>query len=527
MPPSVAEPESSSTAQIFRSTSSGFPNLRGVRWRTNLGILPSYPSSSIDELRRVTADSRRRYANLRRCLLVSPHFPKAGDRSPDLVMDNPLSQNPDSMWSRFFRNAELERTVNQDLSRLYPEHESYFQSPACQAILRRIILLWCLRHPEYGYKHGMHELLAPLLYILHIDVQCLAQVRKLHEDHFSDKFDSLPFPNVDTKVAGLDELDSETNDIVLLNDAYGAEGELGVISSERFIEHDAYCMFNALMNGSQGVVAMANYYSPSPALGSVTGLPPVVEASSALYHLLSKVDSSLHSHLVELGVEPQYFALRWLRVLFGREFSLEDLLIIWDEIFISPNGFSISFGENDRLINFTVLTSPRGAFIVGMVVSMILHLRPVLLATENATSCLQRLLNFPENINVENLIEKAKSLQALAMDPSITSASPTVWFFEKSKPSYVRDHSMSSVKSLPDTYWEEKWRSLHNAEGVKKNTLRSLAQSILENIQVIESVFQQESLENLSNNSLGGKGQVMAAAALKKLRKISNILSEM
>lgn len=35
-----------------------FGNLRGVQWRMGLGILP--PSSTIDDLRRVTADSRRR-----------------------------------------------------------------------------------------------------------------------------------------------------------------------------------------------------------------------------------------------------------------------------------------------------------------------------------------------------------------------------------------------------------------------------------------------------------------------------------
>lgn len=34
-------------------------NLRGVQWRINLGILPS-SYSSIEDLRRVTADSRRR-----------------------------------------------------------------------------------------------------------------------------------------------------------------------------------------------------------------------------------------------------------------------------------------------------------------------------------------------------------------------------------------------------------------------------------------------------------------------------------
>lgn len=51
-------------------------------------------------------------------------------------------------------------------------------------------------------------------------------------------------------------------------------------------------------------------------------------------------------------------------------------------------------------------------------------------------------------------------------------------------------------------------------------------------IQVIESVFEQDrgqvgSLENLSKNVLLGKGQVTAVTALKELRKISNLLSEM
>jgi hypothetical protein len=44
--------------------------------------------------------------------------------------------------------------VDQDLSRLYPEHGNYFQTKGCQGILRRILLLWCLRHPECGYRQG-------------------------------------------------------------------------------------------------------------------------------------------------------------------------------------------------------------------------------------------------------------------------------------------------------------------------------------------------------------------------------------
>ncbi|EEF34579.1 uncharacterized protein LOC8262538 [Ricinus communis] len=498
-----AMPESACLKSSDESYRRRFENLRGVQWRIDLGILPSSSSSTIDDLRKVTADSRRRYAGLRRRLLVDPNISKDGSNSPDLAIDNPLSQNPDSTWGRFFRNAELEKTVDQDLSRLYPEHGSYFQTPGCQGMLRRILLLWCLRHPECGYRQGMHELLAPLLYVLHVDVVRLSEVRKQYEDHFTDRFDGLSFHESDliynfdfkkyldsmedeigshgnaTKLRSLDELEPQIQTIVLLSDAYGAEGELGIVLSDKFMEHDAYCMFDALMNGTPGAVAMTDFFSLSAASGSHSGLPPVIEASAALYHLLSVVDSSLHSHLVELGVEPQYFALRWLRVLFGREFILKNLLLIWDEIFAADNNKLDKGSEDAASSSFGIFSSQRGALISAVAVSMILHLRSSLLATENATTCLQRLLNFPENIDLRKLIDKAKSLQTLALEASISSFSPPFGgTYNHSKSMVVRGHTLSSdsispktpLTMVPDSYWEEKWRVLHKAEEQKHRT---------------------------------------------------------
>ncbi|XP_027903050.1 uncharacterized protein LOC114163133 [Vigna unguiculata] len=510
MPPALSDPLSAITATsdaVLKPSKPSAPenrrfrDLRGLQWRINLGVLPCSTSTSIDDFRRVTANCRRRYASLRRRLLVEPHVPKNGTNSANLVIDNPLSLNPDSTWSRFFRNAELEKMVDQDLSRLYPEHGSYFQAPGCQSMLRRILLLWCLRHPECGYRQGMHELLAPLLYVLQADLERLSEVRKLYEDHFTDRFDGLLGQENDlsysfefrksrelmedgfdshgnsVKVNSLDELDPEIQTIVLLSDAYGAEGELGIVLSEKFMEHDAYCMFDALMNGAHGSVAMADFFSSSPISGSHSGLPPVIEASTALYYLLSQVDSSLHSHLFDLGVEPQYFSLRWLRVLFGREFSLDNLLIIWDEIFASENN---SNGKGSDDCEFRILSSPRGAFISAMAVAMLLHLRSSLLATENPTRCLQRLLNFPEDINIQKLLEKARSLQALALGVDISSSSLLyIGFHYQSKSKYSRSvtlpsESLSPKTPLglePDSYWEEKWRVAQKAEEHRQDGL--------------------------------------------------------
>ncbi|KAG0479935.1 hypothetical protein HPP92_010553 [Vanilla planifolia] len=469
-----------------------FSNLRGVQWRIHLGTLPSSPSASIEDLRRIAADSRRSYASLRRHLRM-----KDGTRSPDLALDNPLSQDPESPWGRFFRSAELEKMVDQDLTRLYLEDESYFQTPACLAMLRRILILWCLRHPECGYRQGMHELLAPLLYVLHIDLNYLSEARRLYEDYFNNEFDGLSCPEInlvsshktkkakswdlggcgddfflgnETSIACLDGLDPSLRDVFLLNDAYGVEGELGVVISERFMEHDAYNMFDGLMGGNHGNVAMADFFSSAPATGSSMGISPVIEASSALFDLLMTVDYSLHSHLVELGIEPQYFALRWLRVLFGREFSFNNLLIIWDELFSWTND---SFVENEDH-SFKVLCSPRGAFISAMAVSMLLLVRSSLLATENATSCLQRLLNFPRNIDVMKLIEKARSLHTLSCETNLL-ASPLA-ISKQNRPS-VASRIPSSVtpttpvKILTDSYWEERWQVLQKEEAFQKNDL--------------------------------------------------------
>lgn len=347
---------------------------------------------------------------------------------------------------------------------------------------------------------GMHELLAPLLYVLQVDVERLSEVRKLYEDHFTDRFDDLLCQengrsyNFDLrkspdlmedeigshgnamKVRSLGEVDPEIQTFVLLSDAYGAEGELGIVLSEKFIEHDAYSMFDALLGGVHGSVSMADFFSSSPAAGSHSCLPPVIEASNALYYLLSLVDSSLHSHLVDLGVEPQYFALRWLRVLFGREFSLDNLLIIWDEIFASDNSKVEKGADEDMDSGFRILHSPRGAFISAMAVAMLLHLRSSLFATENATTCLQRLLNFPENTNIKKLLEKAKSLQALALSVDISIPSPFVGVHNQSKSPITRSLTLPSesvsprtpLNLVPESYWEEKWRFVHKAEEIKQ-----------------------------------------------------------
>ena len=49
--------------------------------------------------------------------------------------------------------------------------------------------------------------------------------------------------------------------------------------------------------------------------------------------MLREVDEDLHEHLQTMEFLPELSLLKWLRVLFSREFTLDATLIIWDYIF--------------------------------------------------------------------------------------------------------------------------------------------------------------------------------------------------
>lgn len=43
-------------------------------------------------------------------------------------------------------------------------------------------------------------------------------------------------------------------------------------------------------------------------------------------------------HLQELHIAPQIYGIRWMRLLFIREFQMQDLLVLWDAIFANGIG---------------------------------------------------------------------------------------------------------------------------------------------------------------------------------------------
>lgn len=203
---------------------------------------------------------------------------------------DPLADDADSPWELVRKDELIRSEILQDVQRL-PDDPLYHQD-SVQAMILDILFLYCKLNPGVGgYRQGMHELLAPIVHVLIQDA--------LDRKTMAAEQEVGPFM--------LDMLDSA------------------------YVEHDAYTIFSMLM-----ARASAFYEVGSDANGEQN---TIVEKSRHIHdELLMQVDPELASHLKEIEILPQIFLIRWIRLLFGREFPFEQLLVLWDTIFaLDPN----------------------------------------------------------------------------------------------------------------------------------------------------------------------------------------------
>ncbi|GAA5892920.1 hypothetical protein JCM6882_006894 [Rhodosporidiobolus microsporus] len=319
--------------------------LRSLGWRFFFSLLPSpsptdsSPASSASlysTYSLLLAHSRSQYTNLRERYLRSPDggWVKDGPTSSasdlgssagsngagekekgkgakaplekvDVRHNNPLGLEEENPWTAWFADLELRKTIRQDVQRTFPEVD-YFRLPATQDRLTDLLFIWCKLHPSIGYRQGMHELLAPFLWV--VDYDSLSSSSSPNKN-------SLPH----------------------------------LVLAGEWVEHDTWQLFAALMRAAQVYydhqpsVALSPKPAPAfpptasssaPAGGSSSTLvQPIVSIAAHLQSLLSTVDPPLHSAFTTHQVEPQLYLIRWLRLLFSREFPLPDTLTLWDGLF--------------------------------------------------------------------------------------------------------------------------------------------------------------------------------------------------
>ncbi|GAA98486.1 uncharacterized protein L969DRAFT_49974 [Mixia osmundae IAM 14324] len=337
--------------------------LRSIYWRCCLGTL-SLPLASPDSTRAPLwalslERTRSEWDELADRFLSGPDGKGVGDylstakqardgtlrTSPisaerlhlDLTRNNPLALDSSSPWKAWFVDMELRRMIRQDVDRTFPEL-AFFRDALVQDTMTDLLFVWAKLNEGIGYRQGMHEILALLYAIV-------------------DR-DSLPCKS--ERVRAMFVLDRAR------------------------VEHDTWSLFQILMRSIASfydhttLVPLVTHTNPGLGLTSLKDatrhVQPIVERCQRIHdRSLRAIDEQLWTHQNQLGIEPQIWGIRWLRLLLSRELPLQSVLRLWDGLFAEDPSL--------QLLDFVCL-------------ALLERIRDQLLAADYS-SYLQALLRYP------------------------------------------------------------------------------------------------------------------------------------
>ncbi|WVQ94062.1 hypothetical protein IAU59_001140 [Kwoniella sp. CBS 9459] len=320
--------------------------LRSLHWRFYHNLLP--PPTSLDLFHQSLSTAREGYNALRRRFLVAPDGRWASDCTgsddhpaqssgpsssqthstssshPDLNPNapqnatssssstspkdgwDPLSLSTSSPWKTWFAHVDLRSTISQDVERTFPDIP-YFQLTRVRKCLTTSLFLFAVLNPDVGYRQGMHELLACCF--LAVDRDSLDRTRR-----------------------------GESRDAK----ASTAANAMWSTLDRRFVEHDAFELFNAIMKGGKAFYEWRAEEGPvRTRTPSAPQAPIIIRCNNIHSSLIRRIDPQLWERLETEGVEAQIWAIRWIRLIFTRELPFPLAMRIWDGVFAEDPGLGI------------------------------------------------------------------------------------------------------------------------------------------------------------------------------------------
>ncbi|VDP59579.1 unnamed protein product [Schistosoma mattheei] len=413
-------------------------HFRSICWRIFLDILPNDVSQWAKQLKK----DREYFATLNCRININPYINQIKSD------DHPLSYSRTSLWNKYFYSLKIKRIIAKDVNRTFPKVE-YFHNQNIHNIMIDLLYIYT-EHENISYQQGMHEILAPLLFVLHCDLTAFEHVVEMkiissdlwndlnyimnkeyfqadvymmfakimnsvknwypqtklstHEKRIrrrtiiglpttilvlkseanADSNDPEQTPMVTNKIQdSIDNNNLKYFKIYYENDNDELDGEdheetKNDSEGDEIIEKYERQNKDQLKQPDGGDRHTFHFDQEEHSKHNCSGDCFVEQIHK---QLLLRHNPLLYNHLKKLEISPKLFGLKWIRLLFGHEFPLQDLLYIWDCIFAVNNNL---------------------AFVPYMYLSMLLRLAPTLIKYEFA-ECLTLLMNYPAGMDVTKI----------------------------------------------------------------------------------------------------------------------------
>jgi TBC1 domain family protein 5 len=327
------------TLPAVKALCGGFKNsgIRGLVWKVLLGLLPSGDESNWKE---IISAKRAAYVELSARHIIKQADLVAHDGDP--LDDNPLMQNEDSVWTKYFAQQEIEKEIQKDLERIFPEFE-FFQQPAIQEVMLRVLLVWSKLNPDVSYRQGMHELLGPLLMTL---------------VNSSFKADEAQLSHPIAVLCSADDVEADSYllfEIMMhkMKDMFAVVGSVKSLPGQPPIDYRYHaphsCKFKIPFSIPSLTRPAPHTVDPPPLTTADCSPCCACRAESTTLFCVQKILNSTRIFKIALlnrSCESRSalreiencdvclrFLLKWIRLMFGRNFHLDDVVILWDAIF--------------------------------------------------------------------------------------------------------------------------------------------------------------------------------------------------
>ncbi|OQR81887.1 hypothetical protein THRCLA_11312 [Thraustotheca clavata] len=377
--------------------------LRNLMWRVWLGILPG--TTTFDQWVPITTSSRELYTNYQQQYRFI--LPSSLDEDDIHYCSCPSPTNTTALLHSIYRDVIRTRCSM-----------PYFREPHIQTMMIRILYIYAQVHPRFGYHQGMGELLAVFVYLLYIEQYPRDEQGSPRDGRWS--FEAVPVDASwdDQSYVHVDKMDAPKISTYLdkqrflssvpfvINESTPTTSckeavidILSTVTSGEFIEHDAFFLFEKLMERMDGFFSTANE--------STIGLH--VQLEHVQFGLLSQLDPEVALHFNTMNLLPEVYLVKWVRLLFAREFPMYQVWVLWDAI------FSVS---SDNL-----------SFVHYLCVAMLHEMRDEILLQDDASGIIECMKK--ANVSFTKIVDKAREMherilidEAIAMSQSIHKSGP-------------------------------------------------------------------------------------------------------
>ncbi|KAH7728019.1 TBC domain-containing protein c [Aphelenchoides avenae] len=311
------------TAALREACTYGIPDLlRPLCWRLFLGGLPKERQEWLNVLKKQRAE----YLGLVDNLIVRPGLEEA--QHEQQTVDHPLASGAESQWDGYFKDNEVLTQIDKDVRRLRPEID-FFQRNTAYPLRSAARIHLSERINRENLSSEVPEAKLP----------CQSFLSSSNNNNNKAKSSAEDVQDVETHWQVVERIlfvyskvNSGIKYVQGMNEIVGPIYYVFANDPDEewraYAESDTFYCFQNLMTEIKD-----NF------IRTLDSSDCGIESTLRRFHdVFAETDPQLHRHVVDsLSIKPQFYAFRWISLLLSQEFSLPDVIILWDTVFAHSN----------------------------------------------------------------------------------------------------------------------------------------------------------------------------------------------